>query len=210
MTDKYDNEENPNDDKKKSKGKRPRKYKVGYKKPPEHTRFKKGQSGNPKGRPKHQEGGILTGVQLSQMFVTETTKLITVIENNRKVERTQFEVMLKQVMHKAMKGDMRSFLFIVKTLQDISVSNDEALTKAFAEQRRKNLKRFENIDNLEDPNYEYADWLEHCMEIIERKTLRDVFGEEYFRYRSFDPKTDDEWLELKNMLLYLQKRTEKK
>ena len=27
-------------------------YEVGYKKPPKHTRFKKGQSGNPKGRPK--------------------------------------------------------------------------------------------------------------------------------------------------------------
>ena len=29
-----------------------RKYKVGYGKPPEHTRFRKGQSGNPDGRPK--------------------------------------------------------------------------------------------------------------------------------------------------------------
>jgi len=27
-------------------------YEVGYGKPPRHTRFKKGQSGNPKGRPK--------------------------------------------------------------------------------------------------------------------------------------------------------------
>ena len=27
-------------------------YEVGYGKPPKHTRFKKGQSGNPKGRPK--------------------------------------------------------------------------------------------------------------------------------------------------------------
>ena len=27
-------------------------YEVGYKKPPKHTRFQKGQSGNPNGRPK--------------------------------------------------------------------------------------------------------------------------------------------------------------
>jgi len=27
-------------------------YKVGYKKPPLHTRFRKGQSGNPRGRPR--------------------------------------------------------------------------------------------------------------------------------------------------------------
>jgi Family of unknown function (DUF5681) len=28
-------------------------YDVGYKKPPEHTRFSKGKSGNPNGRPKN-------------------------------------------------------------------------------------------------------------------------------------------------------------
>jgi hypothetical protein len=28
-------------------------YEVGYKKPPQHARFAKGRSGNPKGRPKH-------------------------------------------------------------------------------------------------------------------------------------------------------------
>ncbi len=30
----------------------PRDYEIGYGKPPKHTRFKKGQCGNPKGRPK--------------------------------------------------------------------------------------------------------------------------------------------------------------
>jgi Family of unknown function (DUF5681) len=28
-------------------------YQVGYGKPPQHTRFKKGESGNPAGRPRH-------------------------------------------------------------------------------------------------------------------------------------------------------------
>ena len=30
-------------------------YEIGYRKPPKHTQFKKGQSGNPKGRPKRSE-----------------------------------------------------------------------------------------------------------------------------------------------------------
>lgn len=32
--------------------KKKRKYKIGYAKPPKATRFKKGQSGNPNGRPR--------------------------------------------------------------------------------------------------------------------------------------------------------------
>lgn len=40
MTDNHNNENHNQND-----------YEVGYKKPPKHSQFKKGQSGNPKGRP---------------------------------------------------------------------------------------------------------------------------------------------------------------
>jgi hypothetical protein len=37
-------------------------YKIGYKRPPKHTQFKKGQSGNPKGRSKRSDDKNLWGI----------------------------------------------------------------------------------------------------------------------------------------------------
>ena len=48
-------------------------YKVGYKKPPLHTRFRKGQSGNPRGRPRGSKNlsTLLTDALNEPVVVTE-------------------------------------------------------------------------------------------------------------------------------------------
>ena len=50
-----------------------RDYKVGYKKPPLHSRFKKGQSGNPRGRPRGAKNfsSVLNDALNQPVFVTE-------------------------------------------------------------------------------------------------------------------------------------------
>ena len=48
-------------------------YEVGYKKPPQHTRFKQGQSGNPRAKPKrsHDFASLLTEILDERVTMTE-------------------------------------------------------------------------------------------------------------------------------------------
>src|SRR5579872_3351434 len=43
-------------------------YEVGYGKPPVHTRFRKGQSGNPRGRPRGTKAGRLEAIILKEAY----------------------------------------------------------------------------------------------------------------------------------------------
>lgn len=78
-----------------------RQYKVGYKKPPEKTQFKKGKSGNPKGRPKDARNTI-------DIFEEIINGQITIRENGKSVTVTKREAMLMRLFHKAIEGDPKA------------------------------------------------------------------------------------------------------
>ncbi len=113
-------------------------YTTGYKKPPKHTQFKSGQSGNPKGRPK--------GVKnLATDLQEELEQKITVTEANQTQEVTKQRAMLKTLFAKALKGDTRASSVVInlilgleqtrvasKEVSDIS-QEDTALLKAYGE-----------------------------------------------------------------------------
>lgn len=72
--------------------------KVGYGRPPTHSRFKPGQSGNPRGRKRGAKGAasVLAGI-LAQK--------VTVTENGKRRRITMLEVATKQLVNKAAAGD---------------------------------------------------------------------------------------------------------
>lgn len=70
---------------------------IGYGKPPVSTRFKKGQSGNPRGRPRNQRKDIPYDAVLGQM--------VTVRENGRERRVTAAEAFLLQLTQKGLAGD---------------------------------------------------------------------------------------------------------
>jgi len=73
-------------------------YSVGYGKPPEYTRFRKGQSGNPSGKPKR----VLTN---SEIVERELSRKVTITENGVAKRMTKREVMGKGLVNRAIKGD---------------------------------------------------------------------------------------------------------
>jgi hypothetical protein len=68
-------------------------YKVGYKKPPLHTRFQKGQSGNPRGRPKGSKN-------FSTLLAEALNEAVVVTEDGRRRRISKRELGLKQLANK--------------------------------------------------------------------------------------------------------------
>ena len=74
---------------------------VGYKNPPLHSRFRPGQSGNPKGRPKGAKG-------FAAELDRELTSKIAIVENGRRRRVSKQIAMIKSVVARAVKGDPRA------------------------------------------------------------------------------------------------------
>ena len=75
-------------------------YEVGYKKPPQSTRFRRGQSGNPNGRPRGSKN-------LATLLEDELKQRVVINENGRRRSITKQQAMVKHLVNKAVSGDRR-------------------------------------------------------------------------------------------------------
>ena len=89
-----------------------RDYDVGYGKPPCHTRFKKGQSGNPRGRPSGAKN-------LSTLLNEALNEPVVITENGGRKKVSKRQASLKQLVNEAAKGNWRALKLLVDILQDI-------------------------------------------------------------------------------------------
>jgi hypothetical protein len=97
---------------------------VGYKKPPKHTRFRPGQSGNPSGRKK----GV---ANFKTDLAAELAELIVVRENGRERRVSKQRAFVKTLIALAIKGDIRAINAIVACTRNFGAGEplpgDEAL-----------------------------------------------------------------------------------
>src|ERR1700739_3385023 len=89
-----------------------KKYDIGRGKPPVHTRFKKGQSGNPTGRPK----GRVTMTDLDAALDKALSAQISVTDNGRPRKIRKLNALLTQTVNKALKGHHPSTNLIMSQL----------------------------------------------------------------------------------------------
>ena len=76
-------------------------YEIGYGKPPKEYQFKKGQSGNKKGRPKNSKN---TYVLLDEIL----SQTIPITENGKLMHISKRNAVLIQLVNKAVKGDLKA------------------------------------------------------------------------------------------------------
>ncbi len=100
-----------------SRAEKPKTTKVGYCNPPERTRFKKGQSGNPQGRPK----GALNMATVLERTLRERG---VINENGRRKTITKLEAAIKQLSNKAASGELKALQLLsalVRSAEDRAV-----------------------------------------------------------------------------------------
>lgn len=99
---------------------------VGYGKPPIKSRFVKGKSGNPKGRPR---GSARQRRNLIELLGEE----VSIQEGGRIRKITKYEVINTRLIHAAMKGDLKA---IAKVLSMVAPSDMAAATQSEIERKR--------------------------------------------------------------------------
>ena len=111
-------------------------YAVGYAKPPRHTRFQKGKSGNPQGRPKGSKNlTTLLGEALSEPVI--------VAENGGRRKITMREAIIKQLVKRSATADLRAIKILLDMVRDIEGQTEPASaeTRVFTEADEKVIEQ---------------------------------------------------------------------
>ena len=92
-------------------------YEVGYKKPPQHTQFQPGQSGNPAGRPPKSRN-------LKRLVDEVLDEKVELTENGTAQTVSKREALIRCIYIDAMKGDARARQQLIQILEKWSGAFD--------------------------------------------------------------------------------------
>ena len=122
-----------------------RDYEVGYGQPPRDTRFKEGQSGNPRGRP--------PGLKNLKTLLSEAlNEPVVVAENGGHRKITKRQAIITQLVNRSATADLRAIKILLDMLRDIEGQTEPASpeTAAFTVADEKVIEqlraRFSNLE----------------------------------------------------------------
>ena len=121
-------------------------YKVGYGKPPRHTRFAQGQSGNPRGRP----CGAKNFTTLLQEALDEP---VTVTENGGRRKVSKRQAIVTQLVNRSATADFRAIKLLLDIVRDIERQTEPASpeTAEFGEADQKVLEQIRSRFSRGEP-----------------------------------------------------------
>lgn len=93
-------------------------YKTGYGRPPRHSHFKRGQSGNPKGRPR-KDPEIVDGRTIDNIYREFGRKRVPVTINGVKTHLPMLEAIVHTHFSQAMKGNLAAHKVLIKILREV-------------------------------------------------------------------------------------------
>jgi hypothetical protein len=93
-------------------------YEVGYGKPPRATRFKKGMSGNRKGRPKADEQ------KLGAVMMEVLNREIDFVDGGKPRRASIMEVIITQLAARAAKGDVAAVRMLLKVQHHVETHGE--------------------------------------------------------------------------------------
>ena len=111
-------------------------YEVGYGKPPCHTRFVKGRSGNPRGRP--------PGTKNLKTLLSEAlNEPVIVTENGGSRKVTKRQAIITQLVNRSATADFRAIKILLDIVRDIERQTEPTApeTSDFSEADEKVLKQ---------------------------------------------------------------------
>jgi len=114
-------------------------YRVGYKQPPLHTRFRKGQSGNPEGGRRHKKKDKQHNKLLAELLQEALDRRDDDASAQPPRNGTQREAIVLSLIEKSARGDLRA----IKLLLDIVPKHElvAPITEEEGEDARETIKR---------------------------------------------------------------------
>ena len=121
-------------------------YEVGYGKPPRDTRFPKGQSGNPRGRP--------SGAKNLKTLLSEAlNEPVIVTENGGRRKVIKRQAIITQLVNRSATADFRAIKILLDMLREIENQTEPAApeTAAFSEADEEVLDQLRARFSLRNP-----------------------------------------------------------
>jgi hypothetical protein len=109
---------------------------IGYGSPPVHTRFRKGESGNPTGKRRPDEAG-----RTKKIICREAYRLLTIREGDKVTRIPALQAVVRSHFASAAKGNVAAQRAVIKAAQEIE-----------AEERACRTKGIENRNSKKDVN----------------------------------------------------------